>query len=267
MKTIAILSSVGGAGRTMLTAALAGLLAVRKHPVLAVECDPANVLGLYGGASDPPRRGLASYVTAEGDGGDAALEGEDGVLWLPWGGAGDDGRGPDAAQAAAIDSILHGQRFWLRDLLSRVDLPANGVVLVDTAAWPSIHASQAIDAAHLVLVVVPPQPLACATLPRLRAELAARNKATLYVANAVSPALQLHTDILVLLRNLLGATLSPYRIHADAGVPEALARNENFCVSAPHSQAAHDMQGLASWLSSWATSEARRTVAAAGGAS
>lgn len=252
MKTIAIISSVGGAGRTMLTATLAGLLKARKHAVLAVECDPANVLALYCGLHEPARQGLASYVsTPDGAVDQAALQSDDGVLWLPWGGARDDHGGPDAEQVRTMAMTLHGQSSWLRGLLSRVDLPASGIALVDAATWPSVHADQAIDAADLVLVVVPPQPLACATLPRLRAELKLRGKPRLYVANAVSPAAQLHIDILALLRHSLGPELSAYRIHADAGIPEALARNQNFHLSAPHSQAAHDMQGLASWLSSW----------------
>jgi len=252
MKKIAVVSSVGGAGRTMLTASLASLLAARKHPTLAVECDPRNVLTFYCGLRTAARQGLVSHVLSPTDDwGDAALETDDGVLWLPWGGARGDGRGPDAAQAMAIAQALHQRPAWLRDLLARVDMPAHGVVLIDTPAWPSVHAAQAMAAADLVLVALPPQPLACATLPRLRSELKALGKETVYVANAVSPASQLHTDILALLRETLGKELSTYRVHADAGIPESLARNESFVHSARHSQAAHDMQGLASWLSSW----------------
>ncbi len=267
MKTIAILSSVGGAGRTMLTAALAGLLMARQHAVLAVECDPSNVLALYCGLREPAREGLASYVLAPSDrAAEVALQSEDGVLWLPWGGAGIDGGGKGAAQAKAIGASLHERPSWLRDLLARVDLPGHSIILVDAATWPSVYAAQAVEAADLVLVVVPPQPLACATLPRLRAELKARGKPSLYVANAVLPALQLHTDILALLRPILGLELSAYRIHADTGIPEALARNQNFNLSTPHSQAAHDMQGLASWLSSWVTQAPSASAMPTGGA-
>ena len=100
----------------------------------------------------------------------------------------------------------------------------------------------------------------------LRAELKARDKFSLYVANAVSPASQLHTDILALLRHALGSELSAYRIHADTGIPEALARNQSFHLAAPHSQAAHDLQGLASWLSSWIKQASRASAQVAGGA-
>ncbi|WP_199100234.1 cellulose biosynthesis protein BcsQ [Dyella sp. ASV21] len=266
MKTIAIISSVGGAGRTTLTAALAGLLGARKHAVLALECDPRNVLALYGGLREPAGAGLASYLLNPGSApAEAALQSDDGTLWLPWGGARPQG-GLSAAEQAMIAATLHRQPGWLRDLLAQVDLPGNGIALVDTATWPSVHAEQAIAAADLVVVVVPPTPLACATLLRLRAELAGRGKQSLYVANGISPAMALHTDIIALLRQLLGAELSTYRIHADSGVPEALARNQNFSLAAPHSQAAHDMQGLATWLSSWVKQASRRAAPAAGGA-
>ena len=262
MKTIAVISSVGGAGRTTFAATLAGLLAARRHTTLAVECDPSNVLALYGGLREPASRGLASYALAiSRHVAEAALESEDGVLWLPWGGA------PDSEQSRAITATLYDRPAWLRDLLAELDLSTHGVTLVDAATWPSVYAAQAIEAADLVLVVVPPQPLACATLPRLRAELKARSKPSLYVANAVSPASQLHTDILSMLRHALGSELSAYRIHADTGVPEALARNQRFQLASPHSQAAHDMQGLASWLSSWIKHAAREPTSAAEGPS
>jgi cellulose synthase operon protein YhjQ len=261
MKTIAILSTVGGAGRTTLTATLAGLLTARKHTSLAVECDPSNVLALYGGLREPARFGLVSYaLTTSGDVADAALQSEDGVLWLPWGTAAQHHDDPNIERARAITATLHEQPFWLRDLLARVELPTRGVTLVDAARWPSVYATQAIAAADLVLVVVPPQPLACATLPRLRAALEAHHKPSLYVANAVSPASQLHTDILAMLRHTLGAELSAYRIHADSGIPEAIARNQSFHLAAPHSQAVHDMQGLASWLSSWIKQSSHASV-------
>jgi cellulose biosynthesis protein BcsQ len=52
MNTVAIVSTTGGAGRSTLTAELASLLAQRKHPALALECDPANVLGFHFGMRD-----------------------------------------------------------------------------------------------------------------------------------------------------------------------------------------------------------------------
>lgn len=62
MKTVAIVSPVGGAGRTTLTAELASLMSARGHRTLAVECDPRNVLAMHFGLREPARAGLASYL-------------------------------------------------------------------------------------------------------------------------------------------------------------------------------------------------------------
>ncbi|PXW28419.1 cellulose biosynthesis protein BcsQ [Paraburkholderia caballeronis] len=257
MKTVAVVSTVGGAGRTTLTAALAGLLVGRKHAALAVECDPRNVLALHFGLREPARAGLVSYLHGA-DTTDAALQSDDDVLVVPWGGAngiGDAGAASTAPDAPGAPNGVESTRLaadpaWLRGLLARVELPPDAIALIDTPTWPSIETSQAIDAADLVLAVLPPAPAICATLPRFRAALA--GKPCAYVANAVMPARELHIDVLALLRATLGNAMLPYQIHADAGVPEALARSENFCASAPGSRTAHDLHGLAAWLSRWA---------------
>lgn len=251
MKTIAIVSSVGGAGRTTLTAALAGLLAAREHVALAAECDPRNVLALHFGLRERAREGLITHL-AGGPGADdawsrAALQSDDGVLVLPWGSLANADESLDDDASALLDA----RPGWLRELLGRVDLPAHAIALVDAGTWPSAHARQAIDAADLVLGVLTPCATACATLPRLIAALVRAGKRSVFVANAVVPARQLHTDVVSLLRARLGAAMLPYLVHADTGVPAALAAGENFCLSAPSSQAAHDLNGIASWLSHW----------------
>ena len=256
MKTIAIISPVGGAGRTTLTACLSSLLAGRGHAVLALECDPRNVLPLHFGMPAPPEKGLCTRLHEPASGGwaDAGLRSDDGVLLVPWGTEADD-------RASAIR--LYGTPDWMAQLLASVALPDDGVVLIDTVAWPSVYAAQAMRGADLLLVVTPPEPEVCATLARFRAALAASAKPCVYVANRVQPARHLHADVMALLRATLGPAMLPYQIHQDVGVAEALARGENFCASAPHSQTAHDLNGLASWLSDWVaggatTKQARR---------
>ncbi|SDC45545.1 cellulose biosynthesis protein BcsQ [Paraburkholderia lycopersici] len=251
MKTLAIVSAVGGAGRTTLTAALAGLLAAREHAALAVECDPSNVLALHFGLRESPREGLVADLAGGADSGDAwsraALQSDDGVFVLPW------GRLADGHETGGDDasSRLDAHPGWLRERLARVDLPQPALALVDAGTWPSPHARQAIDAADLVLGVLTPCATACATLPRFAAALAGAQKRSVFVANAVVPARQLHMDVVSLLRARLGAAMLPYLVHADSGVPAALAAGENFCLSAPSSQTAHDLNGIASWISHW----------------
>jgi cellulose synthase operon protein YhjQ len=258
MRTIAIVSASGGAGRTTFTAELASLLAARGHRTLALECDPRNVLALHFGLRESAREGLVSHFAGHAEAwANAALQSDDGVLVLPWGSETTDAE-TDASTA------LEAQPHWLRDLLSRVDLRPGALALIDCAAWPSPHARQAIDAADLVLAIVTPDASACATLPRLVAALARGGKRSAFVANHIVPARPLHTDIVALLRARLGAAMLPYVVHADTGVPAALAAGASFCLGSPDSQAAHDLNGIAAWLSHWAN-EARETAASPGG--
>ncbi|HKT99249.1 MAG TPA: cellulose biosynthesis protein BcsQ [Paraburkholderia sp.] len=255
MRTVAIVSATGGAGRTTLTAALASLLAARSHAALAVECDPRNVLALHFGLRESAREGLVTHLRDANPAGDswarAALQSDDGVLVLPWGSA------PQEDDDGAAH--LHAHRSWLRERLARVDLPANGIALIDAAPWPGPHARQAIDAADLVLGVLTPDATTCATLPRFAAALARAGKRAAFVANAIVPARPLHTDLVALLRARLGPAMLPYLVHADTGVPAALAGGAHFCKSAPASQAAHDLNGIASWLSHWAANALAET--------
>lgn len=245
MKTVAIVSTTGGAGRSTLTAELASLLASRKHQVLAIECDPRNVLGFHFGMREIPTEGLGAFLheTSAMAWAKTGQRSDDGVLFVPWG---------DSTELGAIERLASN---WLARQLARVDLPPRGVVLVDTAPWPSAYANQAIDAADLVLALVPAQPETCLTLRRFTDSLAARGKAVRYLATRLQPARPLHVDIVAMLQAMLGADMLPYHVHEDSSVADALARSENFSRSTPHSQAAHDLNGVASWLSAWIESE------------
>lgn len=250
MKTVAIVSTTGGAGRTTLTAELAALLAWRKHAVLALECDPRNVLGFHFGLRDIPTAGLGSHLQ-ENPGAAWAGTGQrsdDDVLFVPWG---DD---------TAIGVMERLPANWLARRIDQVDLPARAAVLVDTPPWPSAGASQAIDAADLVLVLTPAQPETCLTLRRLVDALASRGKTVRYLATRLMPARQLQVDIVAMLQAMVGQDMLPYHVHEDSSVADALARSESFCRSTPHSQTAHDLNGLASWLSAWLESNDTRAA-------
>jgi len=247
MKTVAIVSAAGGAGRTTVTAELAALLQQRNHPTLALECDPRGALGQHFGMREIAASGLAG----PGDWAAAGLRSDDGVLFVPWGCPADEN---------AVAGRLLAEPQWLRRLLAQVDLPANGIALVDTPPWPSVHAAQALEAADLVLALVPPLPDACATLGRLHKALEALGKPCAFVNTRLRPALALHADIATLMRAMLGRALLPYSIHEDIGLPDALARGENFCRGTPHSQAAHDLHGLASWVSRWMGAAGKETA-------
>jgi len=191
MKTIAITSTTGGAGRTTLAGALAVLLARRGRPVVAVEFDAQNLMGATLGLDTLAEHGLAHSLLA--DPADAApwhahtWRNADGVLFVPYGQV-------DAAGAAACDARLAAEPDWLSRALDEIALPAEGVVLVDTARYPSPQAEQAIRRADLTLVVVPPEPAACATVAARLDALGAGRGDLQIVVNRLNPARDMQRD-------------------------------------------------------------------------
>lgn len=141
MKTIAVTSTTGGAGRTTLCAALAVLLARRGRPVVAVDFDPQNLLGASLGLDTLAETGLAQTLLGDDSPWHAQTwRSADGVLFVPYGHV-------DAAGMAACEATLAADPQWLARALGEIALPATGVLLIDTARCPSQHAEHAIRCA------------------------------------------------------------------------------------------------------------------------
>ncbi|MEC5407297.1 cellulose biosynthesis protein BcsQ [Paraburkholderia sp. MPAMCS5] len=246
MKTIAILSTAGGAGRTTLTAALAMLLARRGRPVVAVDFDPQNLLGAHLGLDELPPAGIGAAITSDAPWHAHTWSNEEGVLFVPYGEMPD---APDGALASLPPTTLRlaEEPDWLARSLGGIDLPGQGVVLIDTPRYPSMHAAQALRCADLVVCVTPPEPGALATLVRHLPKLRAAGKRPLFVLNRLNPAREMQRDALSMLTAALGRGVAPVmRLHADAALPEAFARGSWLFDDAPYSQTSHDLHGLAS---------------------
>ncbi len=246
MKTIAVISTTGGAGRTTLAATLAVLLARRQRAVVAVDFDPQNLLGTHLGLDAFAHEGLArALVDGKEPWSGHTWRNAEGVLFSPHGELSLDER-------AQCDAHLAQTPQWLGSALGQIDLPATGVVLLDTPCFPSRQAEQAVRCADLVLCLVPPEPAACVTLVRRLPAMQALGARVVAIVNRLNPARDMQRDALALLRAAVGETVATdLRIHADAAMPEALARGTWFFDDAPHSQAAHDLQGIANWLDAW----------------
>ncbi|MGY6164123.1 cellulose biosynthesis protein BcsQ [Paraburkholderia strydomiana] len=240
MKTIAILSTAGGAGRTTLTAGLAVLLARRGRPVVAVDFDPQNLLGTLLGLDELPASGIGAAITTDVPWHAHTWRNDDGVLFVPYGDV-------PLATLPSTSRRLAEEPGWLAGSLASIDLPAQGVVLIDTPRYPSMHGAQALRCADLLLCVTPPEPGALATLVRHLPALRAACDHTLFVLNRLNPAREMQRDAQSMLSAALGHGTAPViRLHADAALPEAFARGSWFFDDAPYSQASHDFQGLVS---------------------
>jgi cellulose synthase operon protein YhjQ len=248
MKTIAVVSTAGGTGRTTLSAALAVLLARRGRQVVALDLDPQNMLGAHLGIDGFAPAGIAQALLDETVAWHThTWRNAEGVLFVPYGAV-------SLAQGAHCDARLAAEPQWLANALAQLDLPRDGVVLIDTARYPSQQAAQAVRCADLVLCVTPPEPAACATLVARLDGLRRDGANVRIIVNRLNPARDMQRDVLAMLAAALGDGVPlAQRVHLDVALPESFARGTWLFDDAPHSQASHDLQGLANWLDAWVT--------------
>lgn len=232
MFRIVIVSATGGTGRSSLAAGLARLLA-RDGPVVAVDFDPGNLLGVYLGTVHPPEQGLATNPDVA-----SAQQLEPQLQLLPFGNC-------DRQQLRLFEQRLRGEADWLKHRLAGLELADPAMVLIDTARAPGIYAEQAVAAADLVLVVVN------CSMPSLvgmdRPIGVGASGQTACVINKLNSTRPLQRDIHAVLRSRLGGC-PQFCVHYDEAIPEAQASNRSLPDYAPHSQAVQDLQELAVWL-------------------
>ncbi len=234
MKVIAVTSRVGGSGRTTLTAALACALVRRGHAALALDLDPADLLSLHLGATEPQDSGLhAALLDTTQTLPLRAVQNSDGVRVLSFG-------LPEQPSATAI---LRDHPRRLRDLLQRLGLADDAVVLIDTPRQPSIYADQALAAADLQLHLWRADVASFAQLPAIPGS----TRQALHLINLMDPTRRLQSDLHALLRARLGTALLP-PIHRDEALCEAFAANRNPFEYAPRSRAMTDLEALAERL-------------------
>ena len=245
MRVIAVVSPLGGSGRTTVTAHLATLLAQRGEPCLAVDLCVQNLLGMHLGMPEPSATGWAPLAGAGQWWADGSLVNSDGVAVLPFGTA-----GPGLLET--LHQQLQTQPHWLRDQLAMLDMPADCTVLLDTPVWPSPLASAAVRCADAVLVTLEASARACANPLGIQAlleqtEAQPANQGVL--VTRFDPRRTSHREALQTLRQQWGDRLIPYTVHEDENIPRALARS--MCVGhfAPQAQSAHDLQSVCQWLS------------------
>src|SRR4051794_3354880 len=132
MKTIAILSTAGGPGRTTLTAALAVLPARPRRPVLAGGFDPQDLLGPHLRPDEWPADGIGAAIASGAPWHARTWRNDDGVLFVPHGDV-------PLSSLVSIRQLLADEPAWLATSLAGIGLPAQGVVLIDTPRYPSVH--------------------------------------------------------------------------------------------------------------------------------
>ena len=243
MPRLALISNLGGCGRTSLTAHLASAFVERGRRVLALECDPANMLGLHLGLEQAPEAGWAGPCLAGQSWTGAALQNSERIAFLPFGRL-----SPGAL--VELETTLAREPRWLERQLATVPELAGALVLLDTPPLPSPFARQALAAADFVLVVLEADGRSLARLPALQEwlEALAPGRPHAVLVSRLDSSLPLERDFLAVLQYRLGERFLPYPVHRDEAVRLAFACCVSLWEGHPHSQALRDLAGVAGWL-------------------
>ena len=238
MNIVALVSTKGGVGRTTVTANLAVALGRAGRSVLAVDLDPQNALRLHFGLDPHGIGGCARATLAQGDWREACVPTAGGVVVLPYGAVNDGDR-------LGFEHYLDTHPDALAGRLQALGLPPDTVVLLDTPPGPSAGLRQALDLAHLALVVTLPDAAAYATLPATEALIqrtcGARPgfRGHHYLVNQTDSSRLLAADVVQVMRQRFGARILG-TVHSDQAVCEALAHGQNVFDYAADSCAADD---------------------------
>lgn len=240
---IAIFSPLGGTGCTTLTAHLATLLTARGKPCLAIDLCAQNMLGRHLGMQQAAHAGWASLAAQEQWWGEAALRNSDAVDLLPFGMAG-------TPELDVLQRAWSLTPQWLCQRLEALEVPVGSAIFLDTPPWPAPLARQALAAARTVLIVLEASARACQAQPLVAQALALLPSDT-YCAiaiNRVDPRRPSQRSALETLRAQWGPLLLPYAVHEDENIAQACEQGTSVFSRTPHTQSAHDLQGVGQWL-------------------
>ncbi len=247
MTVIAVISPKGGVGKTTVAVNLASMLAANGCNVRMVDLDPQNAMRLHLGADPADPGGLIHQTLQEKSWYYAEYESAYGVSFIPY------GKGSEF-ERITFEAHLTQTPDWLRDNLAALGGDANTYTIIDTPPGPSVYVQQALSIANLVLVVMIPDAGSYATLTAIESllEYYCANRSdcygTFYVLNQFNAEHPLNRDIKTVMQTILGERLSPYPIHRDESLSEALAFQQPVAQYAPHCQAVDDIAHLTAWL-------------------
>lgn len=247
MTVIAVISPKGGVGKTTVSVNLACTLAATGREVRLVDLDPQNAMRLHLGADPGDVNGHVHQTLKQASWYFTEYDSSYGVSFIPYGRASE-------VERISFEAYLAQTPNWLRDNLATLNNEPGSLTIIDTPPGPSVYVQQVLSIANLVLVVMIPDAGSYATLDSIEGllEYYCGNRTdfygSYYVLNQFDAEQPLNRDIQLVMQNALGERLSPYPIHRDEALSEALAYQQPVRQYAPHSQAADDLAQLSAWL-------------------
>lgn len=241
MHVLSLFSRKGGVGRTVFAVNLAAIFAEQGLRVAVLECDPQNTLSQHFDDLDAHTRGWAHTLLPDSHAEPVHWSPRDNLMIIPFGRIG-------SAQRLIVEQALAAQPQWLAEFIRAPFLANVDVMLIDTPGGYSVYSDQAERVASAALSI-----WLCD---------AASQKAFIGSERRVLPAASAHRHIINQInaskgsrralmkrwRELVGDELLPAPVHQDELVSDALHEGTTVTWYAKYSQAAHDLQGVATWL-------------------
>ena len=240
MITIALISSIGGAGRTSLATALAHHMSLLGRSVRLVQLDPKNNLPFQLGLNSPAERGVFQAVQHQLSMLDIQLPVDAPFQACAFGNT-------TLSQLCSFEHQLVDNPQSLTTALFR-DTQAGVIQLLDLPAWPSAMANAALSFTDLNLVLLTPDTHSVLGIDPLLPHLLRSRGASYFLMNRFDSTKVLHLDLWTLCKPKLGHRLLPFYLHEDQSLPESTAAGTPLGAYAPKSQLLEDHQKLANWI-------------------
>lgn len=124
------------------------------------------------------------------------------------------------------------------------------LALIDAPPLGSPWFGEALEVAHLAVVVMPPASHAFARLPALERAIRGRREGLPihFLLNRFDGRDGLGRDVAAALRHARGRSVLPFVVHEDLALRDAAARGCSLQVESPHSQALRELLQLGQWL-------------------
>lgn len=243
MQVIAFVSGKGGVGKTTLTTNIAVALAQRKKRVLLIDLDPQNALRLHLGMDPDDIAGLAR----EGVSLTSIFDSPFDVRFIPFGRIND-------TDLVHFEAELKINPFWLSNAIDSLPPSSFDFVLLDTPPGPSVYMRQALNAAHMALLITLADAASYASIPRMASLVqeytASRTnfESAHILINQMLTEGKLGHQVRAALYAEHAASMVPVAIHKDTQVSQALAFERPVLQYEPGCKASLDIQYVADWL-------------------
>lgn len=209
-RIIAIIGANNGMGGTAVAAHLSAALHSLGKSVLAIDCCPNNVMRLYFGTPWQEGNGFARALLDHQPWYESAYRSAKGVSFVPF------GHLENEAELDVLCDLIEPHPEWLGNQIERLDLSPDTLVICDCPRHPKILRSHLMSIAHMVIIVMQPEPIALSNAQRLLNKHADnREQVRCVLVNAFDLTRALDRDVIRALQGGMREHLVPIMIHRD----------------------------------------------------